>query len=263
MRFASIGSGSAGNGLLVQQAETCVMIDCGFSIKETEARLLRLGLEASQIDAILVTHEHQDHAAGVAKLSAKYQIPVVMTYGTMKAIDTPAQKPLAGLLEDGLLNIMDSHSAFEIADLNIQPFPVPHDAREPVQFTLSNGAAKLGVLTDTGSITPHIQTCLSDCHGLVLECNHDLNMLQGGPYPNSLKNRVGGRWGHLDNQTSAQLLAAIYHTDLQFIVAAHISAQNNTPQLAQQALSMAINAQAEDILVADQMTGLAWCSLTN
>lgn len=259
MRFASIGSGSAGNGLLIQHADTCVMIDCGFSIKECESRLARLGLHAAQIDAILVTHEHQDHASGVARLAAKYQIPVLMTYGTMRALQK--QSALEPLLADDLLSLIDSHEAFEIADIAVQPFPVPHDAREPIQFSLSDGAVKFGVLTDTGSITPHIVQQLSDCHALWLECNHDVHMLQTGPYPNSLKQRVGGRWGHLANQTSAQLLKQIQHAGLRYVVAAHISAQNNTPSLAQQCLAEVLDWPLEQILVADQMLGLDWQAL--
>jgi phosphoribosyl 1,2-cyclic phosphodiesterase len=261
MRFASLGSGSAGNSLLVQHADTCVMIDCGFSIKETETRLARFELQASQIDAILLTHEHQDHAAGVSKLASKYQIPVVMTYGTMRALQRQANKSLEQIQELDLINLIDSHSSFEIADLFIQPFPVPHDAREPVQYTISNDEHKLGVLTDTGCITSHIENCLSDCHALVLECNHDLNMLHQGSYPNSLKNRVGGRWGHLDNQTTAKLLSKIAHAELRIIVAAHLSEQNNAVDLAKQALSQAIQWPEQDILVADQYAGLAWQTL--
>ena len=261
MRFASIGSGSGGNGLLIQQADTCVLLDCGFSLKETEMRLARLAIEPSQIDAILVTHEHQDHASGVSRLAAKYQIPVLMTYGTMRAMQQQSIKQIESLLEEDLLNLVDSHQGFEVADLFIQPFPVPHDAREPVQFTISDGRAKLGVLTDTGSITPHILSSLKNCHGLWLECNHDLDMLHQGAYPLSLKQRVGGRLGHLDNQTSASLLAQIKHADLQFVVAAHISAQNNTPDLARQALSHTMGWQAEQILLADQQAGLSWLNI--
>ncbi len=261
MRFASIGSGSGGNGLLIQQGDTCVLLDCGFSLKETEMRLARIALDASQIDAILVTHEHQDHASGVTRLAAKYQIPVLMTYGTMRAMQQQSAKQIDALIEDDLLNLIDSHQAFEIADLLVQPFPVPHDAREPVQYSFSDGQAKFGVLTDTGSITPHIVSSLSGCQALWLECNHDAHMLSTGPYPPSLKQRVAGRMGHLDNQTSAKLLAEIHHDDLKFVIAAHLSLQNNTPDLAQKTLSIAINWHPDQILLADQHLGLDWLSI--
>jgi len=257
MRFASIGSGSSGNGLIVQHADTSILIDCGFSLKEAESRMSRLHFEPQQLDAILVTHEHQDHAAGIARLALKYQIPIVMTYGTMRAL----HQQLATLLEQDLVNLISSHDDFEIADLLVHPFPVPHDAREPVQYTVSNGANKIGVLTDTGCSTPHIEESLKDCDALILECNHDLEMLKNGPYPATLKNRVSSRIGHLDNGTSAAILSKVKHTRLTSVVAAHISAQNNTPELAQSALSHILGWDKQDILVADQWQGLAWQTL--
>jgi phosphoribosyl 1,2-cyclic phosphodiesterase len=256
MRFASLGSGSAGNATIVASGHSRVLIDCGFATKEVITRLQRLDVEAEQLTGILVTHEHDDHAKGVFKLAAKFSIPVWLTHGTLKMCERymPSQAHVQ-------LNVIDSHSSFFINDMNVQPYPVPHDAREPSQFVLSDGQHKLGILTDTGCTTPHIEQVLNACDALVLECNHDLEMLQNGPYARSLKNRVSGRLGHLDNQTAAALLSKLDNSKLKHIVAAHLSAKNNTPQLAKKALSEVLNCSMDWIAIADQNTGLAWRSL--
>lgn len=253
MRFASLGSGSAGNALVVEVEETRVMLDCGFGLKETLARLARLQLSPTDISGIVITHEHDDHASGAFKFSAKYNIPLWLTYGTLKMVGRylPNQHSLA-------LNVIDSHSPFSIQSLEMQPFPVPHDAREPVQYVFSDGARSLGVLTDVGRITPHIEHKLNGCQALVLECNHDAEMLKNGPYAWSLKKRVGGELGHLDNLDTAQLLSRLDHRPLQHVVAAHLSAKNNTPQLAQRALAEVLGCEAEWIGVADQVRGTDW-----
>lgn len=253
MRFASLGSGSAGNGLIVEVQATRLLLDCGFGLRDACTRLARLGLAPEQLAAIVVTHEHDDHAGGVFKLAQKYRIPVWLTHGTLSMVERflPAQR-------DFELRIIDSHQAFNIGDLQVQPFPVPHDAREPVQFAFQDGKHRLGVLTDTGTSTPHIETMLSCCDALMLECNHDLDMLMNGPYTRPLKQRVSGRLGHLDNASSAKLLANLDNSRLQHIVAAHLSAKNNLPSLAKQALSEALNCEADWIGIADQAEGLHW-----
>jgi len=156
------------------------------------------------------------------------------------------------------MHIIDSHTAFNINDIQVTPFPVPHDAREPVQYVFSNGDKKLGVLTDTGCSTPHIQHMLDACQALVLECNHDLDMLMNGPYPNSLKQRVSSRLGHLDNQSAANILKKLNTSKLQHIVAAHLSEKNNSPSLATTALSEALNCEQDWIGIADQLSGFEW-----
>lgn len=249
MRFSSLGSGSRGNATLVEQGDTLLMIDCGFSTVEVERRLERLEKTAAQITAILVTHEHSDHIAGVARLARKYDIPVWMTAGTCR------------MHKDGeipRLKQFNSHAAFSIDAIDVFPFPVPHDACEPCQFVFSNGKSRLGVLTDTGSLTEHIVRSLADCDGLLLECNHDPQMLANGPYPASLKARVGGRLGHLNNQQAADLLAQLDVERLQHLVVAHISDKNNTPDLARRALVDATGIDADGIHVADQDAGFCW-----
>lgn len=253
MRFASLGSGSAGNALVVEEGETRVLLDCGFSLKEACMRLERLGLEAAALSAILITHEHDDHLGGAFRLAAKFRIPIFMTHGTLAvARDLPAEVTA---------HLIDSHTPFAIRDLEIHPFPVPHDAREPVQFVLGNGAKRLGVLTDTGCSTPHIEAMLSGCDALMLECNHDLEMLMGSDYPKSLKQRISGKLGHLDNETSAQLLSRLNRDRLQHIVAAHLSERNNRPELARAALSRALGCEASWIAVADQANGIGWLGM--
>ncbi|MBI5040403.1 MAG: MBL fold metallo-hydrolase [Gammaproteobacteria bacterium] len=252
LRFSSLGSGSRGNATLVEAGNTCVMVDCGFSVSETQRRLVRLGKSPGDIHAILVTHEHSDHIGGVAAFARRFGIPVWMTAGTsvmLNATDFPSL--------DGPVRF-DGHTPFAIGDLQVTPFPVPHDAREPCQFVLSDGAVRLGVLTDTGSITAHIHQQLTGCQALLLECNHDAAMLADGPYPPSLKQRVGGRLGHLSNHQAAELLAALDTSQLTHLVAAHLSDKNNRSELARQALADALGCDPGWIGVADQTEGLAW-----
>lgn len=255
MRFASLGSGSSGNCMVVEQASTRLLLDCGFSVKETIARLGRLMLQPEQISGILVTHEHDDHAKGAFKLAEKLNIPVWLSHGTH--VMTSRYMPKAAVK----INIVDSHTAFNIGDMQMTPFPVPHDAREPTQFVFSDGRNRLGVLTDVGVTTPHIQQVLSGCDALVLECNHDLSMLETGPYSYALKKRVGGHLGHLDNQSAAKLLAELDNSKLKHIVAAHLSVKNNTQALAKSALSQVLSCDADWIGIATQNTGFDWRSL--
>lgn len=249
MRFASLGSGSRGNGTLVEQGNTCLLVDCGFSMKEAEARLARLGTAAEAIDAILVTHEHGDHINGVGALARKYAIPVWATGGTLAA------ERLGERLQ---MNRICSHTAFAIGEIEVQPFPVPHDAREPSQFVFGNGDKRLGLLTDVGSRTPHLEAQLSACDALILECNHDKNLLDTGEYPPSLKQRVGGDLGHLSNVQAADILGRLDNSKLTQLVAAHLSEKHNTPELAQTALAEVLGCALDWISVADQQDGLAW-----
>lgn len=251
MRFASLGSGSEGNGLLVESGTTRVLVDCGFRVAETVRRLERLGLAPEDLAAVLVTHEHDDHAGGVSAFVRRYELPVYLTYGTFVAMGASASRiPRVSLI--------DSHSPFAIGDLEVHPYPVPHDAREPSQFVFSDGERRLGLLTDTGDTTPHIQRMLSGIEALVLECNHELELLMAGPYPPSLKARITGRYGHLDNATAARIVAGVDCSRLQHFIAAHLSAQNNTPELARSAIAGALNCENAWIGVATQEDGFAW-----
>ncbi len=249
LRFACLGSGSRGNALLVEAGQTCILVDNGFSLRETRKRLGAVGREPHDVAAILVTHEHSDHLNGVAALARRHNIPVWTTRGTAGH---------ASLRDLAQLRILNCHTAFGIDDLEIQPYPVPHDAREPCQFVFSEGGCRFGMLTDAGYITPHIVDRLGACDALFLECNHDVPMLAQGPYPQALKARVAGRFGHLSNTQAAGLLAAISVSALQHLVAGHLSEQNNTPALASTALSRVLGCEDDWVAIAPQDACLAW-----
>jgi phosphoribosyl 1,2-cyclic phosphodiesterase len=251
MRFASIGSGSEGNGLVVEAGSTRVMIDCGFGVRDTASRLERIGVAPDSLAAILVTHEHADHVGGVPAFAARHGIPVWLTFGTLTTVG------------ERFANVshvygFDSHDRFAVGDLEVLPFPVPHDAREPVQFVVTDGAWRLGVLTDLGTSTPYVEASLTRCDALVLECNHDLTLLEASDYPRALKDRIAGRFGHLHNEGAAALLSALDNSRLQHIVAAHLSKQNNTPDLARAALAAALNCAGDWIGIANQAEGFGW-----
>ncbi|OGS81423.1 MAG: MBL fold metallo-hydrolase [Gallionellales bacterium GWA2_59_43] len=251
MRFASLGSGSEGNALLVEVAGTRLLMDCGFGLNDSIARLARLGISPEQLSGILVTHEHGDHSGGVARLARKFGLPVWLTHGTLRSLSAK----LSGIEQ---IREIDPHQPFAIGDIEVTPYPVPHDAAEPVQFVFGDGARRLGVLTDAGSSTPHIETVLGCCDALVLECNHDSDMLMNGDYPWSLKQRVGGRFGHLNNRDAAAILSRLDVSRLQHLVAAHLSRSNNTVALAVAALSGAVGGEAGWITVATQQEGFGW-----
>jgi phosphoribosyl 1,2-cyclic phosphodiesterase len=251
IRFASLGSGSRGNATLVEWGSGTLMIDCGFSLKEAEQRLRRLGKEPESIKAILVTHEHGDHVKGVASFSRRYEVPVYMTPGTWKSRqfgDLPG------------LNLIQAYAPFTISGLDITPVAVPHDAREPSQFVFEYQGKRLGILTDLGSITPHVEAEFQNLDAMVLEANHDPFMLVSGSYPPSLKQRVGGSWGHLSNQQAAGFLQRLDCARLQHLVVAHISQQNNRLDLAQSAIAP-VAGQIKQITYACQDQGFDWLSI--
>lgn len=257
MRFASLGSGSEGNALLVESVSgtttTRVLLDCGFSAKEVERRLARLGIQPDQLDAILITHEHTDHIGGALTLARKWSIPLHMSWGTARAVgadEAPVQ-----------LHVLWGDESVAVGDIEVRPYTVPHDAREPLQYVFSDGASRLGVLTDVGVATPHITDVLSGCHALVLESNHDVGMLAASRYPASLKARIAGMHGHLNNDAAAGILAALDRSRLRHLVAAHLSQQNNLPELAQAALSAVLGGTPADVVIATQADGFDWLSL--
>jgi phosphoribosyl 1,2-cyclic phosphodiesterase len=250
LRFASLGSGSSGNGLVVECGKTRVMMDCGFAVAETRERLERVGLSPSDLAGIVVTHEHDDHLGGVAPFAKKYAIPVYLTRGT--GMSLPEDFPAV------LVRYIDPHSPFAVEAILVEPIAVPHDAREPVQYAFSDGDARLGVATDLGCATQHVVDRLSGCEALVLECNHDLDMLMGGPYPFGLKQRVAGRFGHLSNSDAGHLVAALDRSRLRHLIAAHLSQQNNRAELARAALAEAAGCTEDWIGVATQEEGFGW-----
>lgn len=248
MRFASLGSGSKGNATLVQAGQALLLIDCGFSLRETTRRMARLGIEPSQLSAVLVTHEHSDHCSGVATLSRKHQVPVYLTHGTA------GSGRIEGAHELRCFNCEDT---FEIAGLSVQAITVPHDAAEPCQYRLHWQGRSLGILTDLGCITQHVISSYSGCDSLLLEFNHDVGLLQAGSYPAHLKRRVGGDWGHLNNEQAAGLLRELDASSLRNLVVAHISENNNSRELARASLAGVMD-NLESVVWAEQGEGFGW-----
>ncbi len=232
---------------------THVLIDCGLNLRDTERRLARIGLEPRDIDAILVTHEHGDHAGCVFDFAAAHNVLVVLTYGTLRALRAE------GKLHDGIRTMLvRGEQKFAVGGFEVSPFTVPHDAAEPVQYVVSDGAAKLGVLTDLGISTRHVEQVLSGLDALVLECNYDRDMLWNGGYPRWLKERIAGPFGHLDNQHSARLLGALDRSRLKHIIGAHLSQQNNKPQIVRAALAAVLNCEESWVGLATQDEGFDW-----
>ncbi|MFZ5490929.1 MAG: MBL fold metallo-hydrolase [Pseudomonadota bacterium] len=254
MRFASLGSGSRGNATVVQAGTTTLLIDCGFGAAETRRRLGRLGLDLADLTAILLTHEHGDHVAGVGPVARAGRVPVWGTPGTLAALS-----PQVGELPQA--HGVNCHASWSIGDLHITPFPVPHDGRESCQFLLSDGARRFAAVTDLGHTTAHMQGVLRDCDGLLFECNHDRELLLGGPYPPALKRRVDGDFGHLSNDAAADFIGRLGARGLQHFVAAHLSEHNNRPDLARAAVAAALGCSADWIAVADQEQGIGWRAL--
>jgi phosphoribosyl 1,2-cyclic phosphodiesterase len=223
MRFAMLGSGSQGNGTVVQAGSTTVLVDCGFMLRDTENRLRRLGVAPHTVNAIVVTHEHYDHIGGVARFARKHRLPVYLTNGTRDGWkDGPVPRN----------QIVFSGQPFTVGDIRVEPFAVPHDARDPVQYVLGDGRFRVGVVSDVGSITDLMVAALSGCDALLLEFNHDLDMLMNGIYAPPLKQRVAGPLGHLSNAQAAELLGALDRSRLRHLVLTHLSQKNNTPELA-------------------------------
>ncbi len=257
IRFGSLGSGSSGNATLVEAScgitTTRLLIDCGFSLRELDTRLARIGLAAWQLDALFVTHEHHDHVGCALGLARRDGMPLLCSRGTWQAIDDGEPAPRVRFVRDG--------ERAAVGDIEIEPYTVPHDAREPLQVVCGDGASRLGVLTDAGSVTRHMTATLARCEALLIECNHDMRLLAESSYPPSLKARIAGPHGHLANDSAAALLAACLHRGLRHLVAAHLSERNNRPELARDALARAAGGSADDIVVADPATGFGWLSL--
>ncbi len=255
MRFKSLGSGSSGNATLVQSTgqDTChVLIDCGFGLRQLVHRLEKSGVLPDQLDAIFITHEHGDHTGCVQSLSNQYNIPVWMSAGTAAAIKYDNTSGLLRRASDG--------QVIDLNGLQLCPFTVPHDAREPLQLTCTDGAGKLGILTDLGHATAHVLDQLQGCHALLLECNHDPDLLAASLYPPFLKQRVGGHYGHLANSQAAGIAGSVLHSGLKHVVAAHLSQQNNLPGLVKSCLAQALSCNSDDIFVATQDDGCQWLS---
>ncbi|MFR0672389.1 MBL fold metallo-hydrolase [Enterobacterales bacterium AW_CKDN230030176-1A_HGKHYDSX7] len=248
MRFAVLGSGSQGNGTLIASGDTYILVDCGFSLRETERRLALLGVSAAQLSAVLVTHEHADHVHGVGLLSRRYNVPVYLSQGTLRGLRKPVE--VRGFLACG--------QSLEIGALRVSAARVEHDALEPLQYVISDGQRRFGMLTDLGTYDGWLLDRYQDLDALLIESNHCRDMLARGHYPYFLKQRVGGNLGHLNNHQAANLVAELGWQDLQHLVLAHLSSKNNLPHLARQQFVDTLGCDPDWLQVANQAHGLDW-----
>jgi phosphoribosyl 1,2-cyclic phosphodiesterase len=255
IRFAMLGSGSRGNGTLIQSGTTTILMDCGFMLRETESRLRRAEVKPWNISAIVVTHEHFDHIGGVARFARKFKLPVWLTSGTHEGwLDAPV--PRSQLFAPG--------DRFTIGDLTVEPFAVPHDARQPCHYVFGDGTHRVGVLSDAGSVTDGMRAALTGCDALMLEFNYDADMLANGPYEPPLKRRIAGPLGHLSNAQAGELVGALDNSRLKHLVLTHLSEKNNTPELALAAARAAKESGTQsfsdpcEIVCAHQERGLDW-----
>ncbi|MBE5892455.1 MAG: MBL fold metallo-hydrolase [Lachnospiraceae bacterium] len=256
MRLCSIASGSSGNCIYVGSDATHLLVDVGISGKKTECGLNSLGLSGNDLDGILITHEHSDHISGLGVLARKYEIPIYATRGTITAI---RRTKSLGNLDEDLFREIKEDSKFIIKDLTVNPMRISHDAAQPTAYRFSYGSQKVAVCTDLGVYNDYTVECLKGMDALLIEANHDVNMLQVGPYPYYLKQRILGDRGHLSNENSGRLLSRILHDRLQTIVLGHLSKENNLPELAYEAVRMEItmgdnpyNANDFRLMVADR-----------
>jgi len=254
VRYASLGSGSRGNATLVEHQGECILIDSGFSRKITLQRMTQLGIDPQQLKAVLVTHEHSDHAKGVQTLCDTLDIPFYASFGTARKMEW---------LDHSLWHCIRAEQVIDLAGLSITPVCVPHDAQEPLQYVMQNPQGyKLGVLSDLGSLTPHIVQHYSGCHALQIEANHDPHLLQVGPYPPSLRVRVAGNYGHLNNQQCAELVSRVSWPGLKKVSAGHISEKNNDRNLVKQLLAPVLNCSPADVELLEQDQVSDWYQLT-
>lgn len=251
MRFSVLASGSSGNATVVEAGGTAILIDCGLSVRRLTARATTLGLDLSALDGIIVTHEHGDHIGGVGALARRYGLPVYMTHGTRVAAGFENDRKFA-------LTEISPHETFGIGDLTLHPAPVPHDAKEPCQFVVESDSRRLGILTDLGSDTRHIQQHFADCCALVLEFNHDLELLSGCEYPDSVKDRIAGRLGHFNNGQAATLLGSLKSSRLRHVLGAHVSVRANNVNLVRQTLAAVLDDSDASWDVAAQDTATPW-----
>ena len=254
LRFRSLGSGSTGNATLIEATSagrtTRLLVDCGFALRHLDARLARAGLAASDLDGVFITHEHGDHIGCAHALSRRNRLPVWMSEGTWLATGA---RDFEGRMQFAL-----DGNDIAVGNIHMQPFTVPHDAKEPLQLRCSDGARHLGVLTDLGHATPHVMQRLIGLHAMLLEFNHDSDLLAGSAYPPFLKHRVGGNYGHLSNSAAANIARAVHHDGLRHVLAAHLSEQNNRPDIVRRVLAEALGAQEQEMLTATAAEGSDW-----
>lgn len=237
MRLCSIASGSSGNCVYVGSDTTHILMDVGISGKRTEEGLREIGLTMSDIDAVFITHEHADHISGLGVLARKYGVPI---YGTKGTIDAIKKTSSTGKIDDSLFRYIKADERCMVKDVALYPVRTSHDAAEPVAYRISHDKQKIAVITDLGCYNDYTVECLKDLDVLYLEANHDVNMLQVGPYPYYLKQRILGERGHLSNETAGKLLSRLLHDRMQAVVLGHLSKENNLPELAYESVRVEV-----------------------
>jgi phosphoribosyl 1,2-cyclic phosphodiesterase len=233
VRIVPLGSGSSGNATLVEFGERRLLVDAGLSARELTARLSDAGVGPRQLSAIILSHEHHDHARGLERFAVKHGVAVFTTPEALAALNL-APRHL------GAWHPFEPGKRFDAGGISVDPFAIPHDAVNPVGFVLESHGVRVGIAVDLGHATTLVIERLRGCHVLVVEANHDDGMLARGPYPWPLKQRIGGRLGHLSNGEAAELLAATAEADCQAVILAHLSESNNTAALARQTVASAL-----------------------
>lgn len=233
VRVVPLGSGSSGNATLVEFGARRLLVDAGLSARDLAARLESVGVPPNRLDAVILSHEHHDHARGLERFVTKHRVPVFTSPETLAALNLAP-------MHLGSWHPFEPGTAFDAYGVTVFPFSVPHDAADPVGFVLSAEGIRVGIATDLGHATTLVVERLRGCHVLVVEANHDDDMLVRGPYPWALKQRIGGRLGHLSNDEAATLVAAAADDDCQAVILAHLSESNNTAALARRAVASAL-----------------------
>ena len=239
VRVCVLGSGSRGNSTLVVTEKTRLLVDAGFSKKETYARLTAVGERAEGCAAIVISHEHSDHINGLKGLAADLKVPIYITPATRDTIEWGARITAFEMITPG--------EKFVVGDVEVTPFSIPHDAADPVAFTLETQGIKIGLVTDLGYVPELVKQHLRGCHCLIFESNHDLEMLKVGPYPWYVKQRVMSRHGHLSNRTTAEFLTEDFDGAAQVLVLAHLSENNNHPEIARMTAQEALQCRADGV----------------
>ena len=235
MKLMNIASGSSGNVTFVGTENTSVLIDAGISMKKIEEGMNSIGMSARDLDAIMITHEHSDHIKGLGVLSRKYGIPIYATQGTIKGI---GENTSVGRIDNELYNVISTDISFLVGDLTIEPHSIWHDAYEPVCYSITDGKSKASIATDLGDFNDYLVKCLSDSDMLLIEANHDIRMLEAGPYPYDLKRRILGQKGHLSNEASGRFIRKLLNDHIKTIILGHLSKDNNIPELAYEAVKL-------------------------
>lgn len=247
MRFALLGSGSAGNAMLLMSGKTRILVDCGLSYRQLQLRAAALGESVQGLSGVFVTHEHRDHVNGLGVLSRKLRVPVYMTPATAECLS-----PALGRIDR--LEVFDAGDTISIGDLTVQSFSVTHDAADPVSFVVQNGQCRIGLATDLGKVTALVRQRLAECTALVLESNYCPQLLKTSSYPAAIRQRINSAYGHLSNADMSSLLTHVLHDALRLVVIVHVSQENNTVDRARMLAAQVLGNHGAELVVAEQDT---------